>query len=393
MSGPTHFYGGLSFGNTASMTHSHEKSNPKQAALEGLRKMRFMMELGIPQALFPPHDRPSIAHLRMVGYSGSDNEVLEKADPELLALFSSSSSMWAANAASVTPSQDSLDGKLHLTAANLATEPHRSIEAAQTTLYLQKIFPFATIHPPLPSCIGDEGAANQIRLEGGTHLFVYGRSLRDIGSKQFPARQYREASEAIIRSHQIKKSVVLKQSQKAIDAGVFHNDVIAMGYENLFIYHEEAFEETPNLPFETIRVTELSLEEAVKSYLFNSQIARVDNQLLLIAPKECENLDLAFLPFDQIHYVDLRQSMHNGGGPACLRLSVLLNKEEISKTHPGIFLTPKLYETLETWVNSHYRDSLNPSDLRDPQFLKENREALDQLTKILDLGSIYPFQT
>ena len=391
LSGPTHFYGGLAYGNTASMQHEKQRSNPKAAALQGLKKMRLLMDLGIPQAVIPPQERPSLSHLRKLGYSGSDKEILQSADFEILKLFSSSSSMWTANAATVTPSSDSLDGKLHLTAANLATEAHRSIEAEQTYKLLQKIFPFAQVHPPLPSCLGDEGAANHIRLKN-IHLFVYGRTLFDRSSKKFPARQYKEASEAIIRLHQVKKSALLQQSRKAIDAGVFHNDVIAMGFDNLLIYHKDAFEKEPHLPCDTIRVDQISLEEAVSSYLFNSQIIQKEGKQILIAPQECEKLDLSFLPFDKIYFVDLKQSMQNGGGPACLRLAVSLNEDEIKKVHPGVMLNPKLYEELINWVKRFYRDQLEFEDLRDHQFLMEVHEALNQLCTILNLGSIYSFQ-
>ena len=369
--------------------------------------MRTMMELGIPQAVLPPHDRPSIFFLRKLGYHGSDEEVLKSADPQLLALFSSSSSMWCANAATITPSRDSFDQKLHFTPANLASELHRCIEAEETYQILQKIFPFATVHPPLPSSFGDEGAANHIRLaqtqsDEGVHLLVYGRSLFDEKEGFFPARQTKEASEAIIRRHGISKYVLAKQKRIAIDAGVFHNDVISMGHENLFIYHEEAFEEDvaamlqeklPSLQVVKVTNEQLSLKEAVESYLFNSQIVRTpDDRLLLIAPSDCEKLDLSYLPFDDIHFVDLRQSMQNGGGPACLRLRVVLNEEEKAQTLPGVFLTPKLYEDLVKWVNKYYREALSTSDLADPLLLGENREALDTLTQILGLGSIYPFQ-
>lgn len=405
LSGPTHFFGGLSYGNVASMTHMQESSNPKKAALQGLSKMKFMMDLGAVQALLPPHERPSIVHLRECGFSGCDADVLSQAAKEaplLLAQLSSSSSMWAANAATVTPSIDAQDGQLHLSIANLLSTFHRSVESDMTYKIFKKIFPQATIHPPLPKggVFGDEGAANHIRLgqnEESIHLFVYGSSLQSHRKTLFPARQCKEASEAIIRRHKLSADRVflVKQNPKAIEKGVFHNDVISMGHENLFLYHEMAFaeeiaplllEKLPSL--QIVKIKEISLEEAVRTYLFNSQIFGK----YLIAPLECQGLDLSFLPFEKIHYMDLGESMKNGGGPACLRLRVVMNEEERERVHPYIFLTEKLYGELVEWVERYFRDHLTWRDLADPVLLQESREALDELTKLLQLGSLYSFQ-
>lgn len=414
LSGPTHFYGGLSWGNLASMTHRSNKSNPKKAALQGLEKMKLLMDCGMQQAILPPHERPSIFHLRTLGFCGTDQEVLAKAAkdaPHLLTLLSSSSSMWCANAATVTPSIDAEDGELHFTVANLLTEFHRSIEAPETYRILKKIFPKAHVHAPLPNggSFGDEGAANHIRFcpnqsSKGVHLFVYGHTLLESSQTHFPARQCKEASEAIIRRHKIPKAqvVLAKQNPVAIEEGVFHNDVISMGHEDLFIYHERAFERDviqelkskfPELRTFRIDDSHLSLHNAVKSYLFNSQIVTSPKgESILIAPTECEKLDLSFLPFEKILFVNLRQSMQNGGGPACLRLRVVLNNEEKAAAHPGVFLTDELYQSLVLWVEKHYRESLSIEDLADPQLLLESRVALNELTQILRLGSIYLFQ-
>ncbi|MCH9703421.1 MAG: N-succinylarginine dihydrolase [Chlamydiae bacterium] len=363
--GPTHFYGGLAFGNRASMEHSNVRSNPKAAALQGLEKMKLMMDLGAKQAVLPPHPRPFWPLLHRLGY-----KKIEEVDDQLLAIACSSASMWTANSATITPSFDNTDGKLHITPANMASQPHRAIEANYNYRLFKEIFPFAEVHRPLPPFLGDEGAANHIRLNSA-HLFVYGRELYQKKSGHFPARQVKEASEAIIRNHKV-SAILAKQSQKAIDAGVFHNDVIAMGCGNLLIYHEDAYEKPPSLDCETVVVTnkQLPLEIAVKSYLFNSQILERDGKRILIAPLECEKLDLSFLPFDETFFVDLSQSMQNGGGPACLRLRVQLTAEEKRSIHKPILLTQKLYEELKQ-ICSHYPDSLTLQNLRQPQLLTE----------------------
>lgn len=417
MIGPTHHYGGYSQGNLASMRHASQISHPKAAALQGLRKMKILADLGIPQAVLPPRMRPSLSTLRTLGFKGSDTEVFLKAtqsSPRLVHHLSSSASMWAANLGTVSPSSDTEDGRVHITAANLQSQFHRSVEAEETFRLTQLLFPdekLFAIHPPLPKggSFGDEGAANHTRFctdysDTGIHLFVYGKSAFESTLHRFPFRQALEASEAIARTHGLKPKKVLfaQQNPEIIDQGVFHNDVISVGNRTCFLYHEKAFVKTDQViaalselcPLQPIRVTEemLSVEDAVKSYLFNSQIVTLPNgEDVLIAPRECENLNLDWLPL-RVLFVDIRESMRNGGGPACLRLRCVLNAQQKDKVHPYVFLDEALYQNLVGWVKKYYRESLNVDDLLDPSLLQESMEALDALTQILHLGSFYEFQ-
>ncbi len=440
--GPTHNYAGLSLGNVASMTHGGAVSHPREAALQGLAKMKFLADLGLKQAVLPPHERPSLETLRALGFSGSDTAVLgaaAKHAPNLLTACSSASNMWVANAATVAPSADTADGRVHLTPANLVAKFHRSIEPPQTARTLRAIFRDAArfvVHEPVPGgqAMGDEGAANHTRLAPthghyGLHFFVYGHSA--LGSplvkenvKKFPSRQAWEASEAVARRHELGEdnTFFAQQNPAAIDAGVFHNDVIAVGNENVFLYHERAFAGTaavvadlrrhyeklnPGDEFVGIRVPsrQVPLKDAVKSYLFNSQLVTVaPGEMALIAPSDCaetprvrdfvrELVESGDTPVHQVHYFDLRQSMRNGGGPACLRLRVVLNDTELAALPPGVFLTDRSYRKLTAWVKSHYRERLTAADLADPKLLDETRHTLAELTRLLGLGTIYPFQT
>lgn len=436
--GPTHNYSGLSYGNVASMQHGEIPSNPKKAALQGLAKMRLLMSLGIKQGILPPQERPFLPVLHSLGFMGSESEILEKAwkiDPKILMACSSAACMWTANAATVSPSADSNDERVHFTPANLITKFHRSFEGTTTGLILFRIFNhpayFAHHHPlPYHPDFADEGAANHTRFcknfdQAGIQLFVFGKSLKapnPILPKKFPARQTDEASFALARLHRISPSrlIFAQQNPEAIDAGVFHNDVISVGHQHVFLYHERAFVETekviqqlqnlmtvhcqiPLIPLE-VKADEVTLEEAVKTYLFNSQIVTLlDQTMALIAPQECQTspsvhhflqklLEDKSQPIRQVIYQDIRESMQNGGGPACLRLRVALKKKEFDAIHPHVILTEQLYQKLVHWVEKHYRDQLLPLDLADPQLLKEGRQALDALTNILQLGSIYSFQ-
>ncbi len=433
--GPTHNYAGLSFGNIASQEHRLQVSNPRAAAIEGLAKMKRLMDLGLHQAVLPPQHRPNVELLHRVGFSGSDEQVLHKAQcdaPHLLAACCSASSMWAANAATVCPSADAPDGRVYLTAANLVDGLHRAIEADATSAILRRIFadPQAfTHHDPLPSTthFRDEGAANHTRLcrshgEPGIQLFVYGASgAEKTRPSRFPARQTLEASQAIARLHGLdpKRTFFAQQNPEAIDAGVFHNDVIAVGHRHVFFHHAQAFVDTSGLiddlkrRFEQscgaalhaieVQVRDVSLSDAVETYLFNSQLIDTpDGKMALICPHECKNHKsvgpyLAALassrgPISAVQFVNVRQSMQNGGGPACLRLRVVLTESQLSRMRQGVLLTNELHDQLQHWVRRHYRDNIAAKDLSDPNLAEESRAALDELSGILRLGSIYAFQ-
>lgn len=434
--GPTHNYAGLAPGNTASMRHGGLRSSPRQAALQALAKMKLLMDMGIPQAVLPPQERPDMGLLRCVGFTGSDAQVLADAArqaPRLLAAASSASCMWAANAATVSPSPDTADGRLHITPANLLHNLHRSIEPPTTTLALRAIFAdtarFA-VHDPLPAtpALSDEGAANHTRLCGdhgspGMELFAYGHAGLDDPdpAARFPRRQSRLVSEAIARLHGLDpaRTRFARQHPDAIDAGVFHNDVIAVGHRNMFLCHERAFagqrvvlddlrqcySSAVGKELHVIEISEslLSLGDAVRSYFFNSQLVTTpEGVTMLIAPAECgeipsakaalEHVTSRMGPIHACRLVDVRQSMRNGGGPACLRLRIAMTCEEQRAAHQGVFLTPALHALLVAWVERHYREELSPEDLMDPALLRESRDALDALTGLLGLGALYPFQ-
>ena len=431
--GPTHNYSGLAEGNLASEAHKLRTSNPRQAALQGLAKMKALADRGYMQAVLPPHERPDIAALRALGFAGDDRAVLAaaaRAAPQTLAACSSAAAMWVANAATVSPSADTGDRRVHFTPANLVSHLHRSLEAATTTRVLRAIFADERrfeVHDALPAAmqLGDEGAANHARFAAeagapGVELFVYGRRGLDAGSggpRRFPARQTLEASEAVARRHALapERIVFARQHPDAIDAGAFHNDVVAVGTGTTLFCHERAFVDQPALlatlaervgaDFAALVVPEcdVSLERAVATYLFNSQLlARDDGGLLLVAPAECrEDASVSALlarlthsggPIREVLAFDLRQSMHNGGGPACLRLRVVLADEERAAIRARVWLDDALHRDLVEWVERHYRDRLVPADLGDPALLEESRAALDDLSRLLRIGSVYPFQ-
>lgn len=422
--GPTHNYAGLSFGNLASAKNAGAASNPREAALQGLAKMRAAMELGLRQGFLPPQDRPHLKTLRALGFSGADKQIIEKAaktEPQLLANCYAASCMWTANAGTVAPSPDTTDGKVHFTAANLAANFHRSIEADTTARTLAHIFnndDYFVHHPPLPGAMhfGDEGAANHGRLcedhgDAGVQLFVYGED-----GEKFPARQKKLASEAIARSHLLDpaKTVFVQQSAAALDAGAFHNDVVGVANGSVLFLHAESFAD-PRAAYAAIReaapfveiveapADKVSLHDCIKSYLFNSQLLTLPGgEMALLLPVEAEeNANVkAFVdetasrnnPINRVIYKNVRESMRNGGGPACLRLRVVLSDDEAKAANAHFLLDDDKVTKLEAWVKDHYRDRITPDELRDPSLMEESFAAMQALTDLLAMGAFYDFQ-
>lgn len=428
--GPAHNYAGLSPGNFASMRHAGRISNPRQAALDSLDKMRFVMGLGVPQGVLPPHERPLLTALRALGCTGGPADVLAEAkrgDAQLLRLCSSASAMWTANAATVVPSTDTLDRRAHFVVANLNAMFHRSLEAKVTERVLRAIFHdeqrFA-VHGPLPPgpAFADEGAANHTRLSVGgrsVHLFAWGR--RQWGSaaspRKHPARQTLEASQAVARLASLPDGSALtwQQHPNGIDAGAFHTDVLAVGNRDFLLFHELAFVDSdallarlaeslgPGLLHRRVASHELGVDDAVAAYPFNSQLIGLpDGKMALVAPEESRanpavadflrRLEAENNPISRVCFARVAGSMKNGGGPACLRLRVPLLPAERQAIAPRVLVDADLLTDLRSWTERHYRDRLALEDLSDPLFLREMHEALDALTQLLAIGSVYDFQ-
>ena len=395
--GPTHNYGGLSLGNVASATNAGGVSKPRAAALQGLGKMRALMDLGLYQGFLLPHERPNAAWLRTLGFAGDDAAVCAaawRADPVLFANACSASSMWTANAGTVSPAPDTRDGRTHLTVANLSSMLHRSLEAPETGRQLQAIFGDTSrfaVHAAVPARLGDEGAANFMRIAAqhgapGLEIFVYGIDLRT----GFPARQHRSAGEAVARLHGLDndRTFAAQQSDVAIQAGAFHNDVVAVANESVLFAHEQAFEDKaalyewltarlPNVQIVEVSANEVSLVDAIRSYLFNSQLVTLpDGSMALICPSEVrENAAVAAWldrmvagngPIRAVHILDVRESMRNGGGPACLRLRIAVEESDIPAIDQRFLLTPAKWDALHRIVETYWPTEIAPGDLGNP---------------------------
>lgn len=402
--GPTHNYAGLSPGNVASQSNFGETAYPRAAALQGLAKMRAVMDLGLTQGFLPPPLRPAAEALRPFGFDGSDDEVLAAAAGDDLALFRaicSASSMWRANAATVLAGPDTADGRVHLVTANLAGMLHRSFEGPETHALLRRVFRdearFA-VHAPLPSArhFGDEGAANHMRLAAGhgvagINVFAHGENR----GGAFPERQSRRASQAVARLGGLAGPVYALQNAAAVQAGAFHNDVVAVANETVLLTHPQAFEDGQGLyaalqarlpDLHVVETQGVSLQDAIGSYLFNSQLVTLpDGAMALILPiearqnarvwAEVERIVAASNPIARAVVVDVRESMRNGGGPACLRLRVPVDGPARAGIDPRFLLDEARWERLTRTVEVHWPEAIAPKDLTDPALWAQARAA------------------
>jgi succinylarginine dihydrolase len=400
--GPSHNYAGLSLGNLASARSAGAVSPPRAAALEGLAKMRANLALGLVQGLFVPPPRPAHGWLEALGTR------IDVAPPELAANAMSASAMWAANAATVSPAPDTADSRCHLTVANLKSMPHRSHEWPATLAQLQLAFADAAfaVHGPVPAAFGDEGAANHMRLcqahdTPGVELFVFGNP-----GGSFPARQHIEASRAVARLHRLDpdRTLFAEQSGEAIAAGAFHNDVVAVANGPVLFAHEKAFARPGEIGdalaalvpgFELVEVgeAEVPLADAVASYLFNSQLVTLPGgEMALIAPAECRETPsvarwiashlAANGPIRRVEYVDVRQSMANGGGPACLRLRVACDPATVD---PRFLVDEARLERIGGLVESAWPEQADPDALQSARFVGDVERARAALLELLEL--------
>ncbi|MBY0581602.1 MAG: N-succinylarginine dihydrolase [Sphingomonas sp.] len=400
--GPSHNYAGLSFGNLAATSHGGQTSHPRAAALQGIAKMRANLALGLTQGILLPHARPDHKWLAALGTDYAH------ADATLRAQALSASAMWAANAATVSPAPDTADGKCHLSGANLMTMPHRSHEWPETVAQLRLAFadPAFAVHDPVPPPFGDEGAANHMRLcaqhgAPGVEVFVYG-----VSGGRFPARQHRQASEAVARMHglDLARTLFVAQSEEAIAAGAFHNDVVAVANEHVLFAHEQAFADKagfyaalrdilPEVEIVEVPAAEVSLADAVASYLFNAQLVTLPgHEMALILPEEARDNPRVWGwltrmidgngPIRRLEIVNVRESMSNGGGPACLRLRVVADPATID---PRFLVDTARLDQIAALVATHWPEEIPIDQIGDPALIAQIETARTALLHLLGI--------
>jgi len=225
----------------------------------------------------------------------------------------------------------------------------------------------------------------------------------------FPARQNVEASKAIARLHRLdpSRTIFAAQSEEAIAAGAFHNDVVAVANGPVLFAHEKAFADRDALTaelaakvpgFELVEVpgAEVPLADAVKSYLFNAQLVTPpDGAMTLVAPSECRDTPSVAGWIERhlasngairrVEYVDVRQSMANGGGPACLRLRVACDPGAVD---PRFLVDEAKLDRLAETVSRCWPEEILSTDVQQPSLVRDVEAARLSLLDTLDLSAL-----
>jgi succinylarginine dihydrolase len=236
----------------------------------------------------------------------------------------------------------------------------------------------------------------------GMEVFVYG-----VGGGPFPARQHVEASKAVARLHRLDpgRIVFAAQSEQAIAAGAFHNDVVAVANGPVLFAHEQAFADKEALlaalgagvaGFEYVEVAaaDVPLADAIASYLFNAQLVTLgDGSMVLVAPTECRDTPSVRAWIERhlasngairaVDFVDVRQSMANGGGPACLRLRVVCDPATVD---PRFLVDAAKLDRLAAVVAAHWPEAIAPGELGDAALIARVTAARGALLDALDLS-------
>ena len=189
-----------------------------------------------------------------------------------------------------------------------------------------------------------------------------------------------------------------------IAAGAFHNDVVAVANERVLFTHEQAFEHPdqtyadikrmmPEAEIIIVPANRVSLADAIQSYLFNAQLVTLsDGGMALILPSEAQDNARVWGwltemvegngPIRKLVPVDVRQSMANGGGPACLRLRVVADPATVDQRF--IADAHKL-DIIAEVVTVHWPETIVPDQLGDPDLLDKVRLARLALLEATDL--------
>jgi succinylarginine dihydrolase len=238
----------------------------------------------------------------------------------------------------------------------------------------------------------------------GVEIFVHG-----VAGGGFPVRQHAEAGRAIARAHGLDpaRTLHIGQSEAAIAAGAFHNDVVAVADGLTLFAHEQAFADPagfyaelrrllPEVSIVEVPASAVPLGDAVTSYLFNAQLVTLpEGGQALILPAEARETASVWTwlqemvagngPIRRLELVDVRQSMANGGGPACLRLRVVADPATID---PRFLVDNARLDRIAALVERQWPERIAPDQLADPALWEAIERARLALLDVLELNEL-----
>jgi succinylarginine dihydrolase len=136
--------------------------------------------------------------------------------------------------------------------------------------------------------------------------------------------------------------------------------------------------------------------DAIRSYLFNSQLVTPpDGAMTLVAPTECRETPSVAAWIERhlasngairrVNFVDVRQSMANGGGPACLRLRVACDPAEVDTR----FLVDEAkLDRLAGLVAARWPEEIVSSEIQSAALIADIERARLSLLDLLGLSEL-----
>jgi len=166
-----------------------------------------------------------------------------------------------------------------------------------------------------------------------------------------------------------------------------------LAFENPDETYADIKRQMPEAEIVIVPADRISLADAIQSYVFNAQLVTLaDGGMALILPSEAEENPRVWGwltemvagngPIRKLVPVDVRQSMANGGGPACLRLRVVANPATVDSR----FMADEAkLDQISTIVSDHWPESITPDELADPALIERVQNARKALLTACDL--------
>ena len=137
----------------------------------------------------------------------------------------------------------------------------------------------------------------------------------------------------------------------------------------------------------------ISLADAIRSYLFNAQLVTLPSgEMALILPAEARDTPSVWNwlerhvagngPIRRLAIVDVRQSMANGGGPACLRLRVVADPSHVD---PRFLVDSAKLDRIAAVIETHWPERIAQDQIGDSALIARIEQARHALLEMLDI--------
>jgi succinylarginine dihydrolase len=152
----------------------------------------------------------------------------------------------------------------------------------------------------------------------------------------------------------------------------------------------------PGFEYVEVAAADVPLEDAIRSYLFNAQLVTLsDGEMALIVPGEARETPSVWGwierhlagngPIRRVEVVDVRQSMANGGGPACLRLRVVADPASVD---PRFLVDSDRIDRIAEVVARTWPDEIDHRDLQSAALIADIERARAALLETLGLQAL-----